>query len=703
MTATAERPATTIFRRPKSKTGLWGWITTVDHKKIGIMYGYAAFFFFIIGGTEALLLRIQLAQANSEFLTAGAYNALFTMHGTTMIFLFVMPVSAAFMNYMLPLLIGARDVAFPRLNALSWWIFFFGGIFLYSTFFFGTSLPPVDPAGISGNLAAGGGPGTFNFLADAPGGGWFGYQPNAGPLYSPGTALDFWALGLQILGLASLVSSINFIVTVFNMRAKGMRLLRMPVFAWMSTVVAFLLLFSLPIIAVALFMVMFDRQFGTVFFAASSGGDPILWQHLFWLFGHPEVYILVLPAMGIVSEVLPVFSRKPLFGYSAVVFAGAAIAFLGFGVWAHHMFASGITPVAQAAFGLATMTIAIPTGIKIFNWMGTMWGGRLRLTTPMLFAMGFVGMFTIGGLSGVTHSIVPSDWQQTDTYYIVAHFHYVLFGGAVFGIFAGLYYWFPKLTGRVMSERLGKTQFWLQFIGFNLTFAPMHWLGLQGMVRRTWKYAPEAGLETWNVAVSIGAFIIAAAILVFIYNWYHSRRHGEPSGLDPWDARTIEWTIPNPTPEWNFGVSPVVSRLDDFWHQKYDEDEEGRPVRRPDAEEVLQRHEDEGLNPPAPIHLPAPSYFPFFLALGIPLAFYGIIYHTSVFGKALILIGAVIMLSAVIGWAIEPLEEPEDHPSPADETSSDDVEEVVSPAGAGALGVADATPDTGEGGEVADE
>lgn len=682
MTATAERPTTTIFRRPKSKTGLWGWITTVDHKKIGIMYGYAAFFFFIIGGVEALLLRIQLAQANSEFLTAGAYNALFTMHGTTMIFLFVMPVSAAFMNYMLPLLIGARDVAFPRLNALSWWIFFFGGIFLYSTFFFGTSMAPVNANGIAGNIAAGGGPGTFNFLADAPGAGWFGYQPNAGPLYSPGTALDFWALGLQILGLASLVSSVNFIVTVFNMRAKGMRLLRMPVFAWMSTVVAFLLLFSLPIIAVALFMVTFDRQFGTVFFAPSGGGDPILWQHLFWLFGHPEVYILVLPAMGIVSEVLPVFSRKPLFGYSAVVFAGAAIAFLGFGVWAHHMFASGITPVAQAAFGLATMTIAIPTGIKIFNWMGTMWGGRLRLTTPMLFAMGFVGMFTIGGLSGVTHSIVPSDWQQTDTYYIVAHFHYVLFGGAVFGIFAGLYYWFPKLTGRVMSERLGKTQFWLQFIGFNLTFAPMHWLGLQGMVRRTWKYAPEAGLQTWNVAVSIGAFIIAAAVLVFIYNWYHSRRHGEPSGLDPWDARTIEWTIPNPTPEWNFGVAPVVTRLDDFWHRKYDQDEEGRAVRRQDADELLERFEYEGLNPPAPIHLPAPSYFPFFMAVGIPLVFYGIIYHTTIWGKVLILIGAVISLSAVIGWAIEPLEE--EASSSSDEASSTDVEEV---------GVAGATPD----------
>ncbi|MFQ5522791.1 MAG: cytochrome c oxidase subunit I [Acidimicrobiia bacterium] len=676
MTVVAE-PTTTIYRRPKAPKGIWAWITTVDHKRIGIMYGYAAMFFFLLGGIEALLLRIQLAQANNEFLTAGAYNALFTMHGTTMVFLFVMPVSAAFVNYLLPLMIGARDVAFPRLNALSWWIFFFGGIFLYSTFFFGTSLPPEGIGGVTGNLAAGGGPGSFNFLADSPDGGWFGYQPNAGPLYSPGTAMDYWALGVQILGLASLISAVNFIVTIFNMRAKGMRLLRMPVFVWMSMVVSFLLLFSLPIIAVALFMVTFDRQFGSVFFAPVAGGDPILWQHLFWFFGHPEVYILILPAMGIVSEVLPTFSRKPLFGYSAVVFAGAAIGFLGFGVWAHHMFSSGITPVAQAAFGLATMTIAIPTGIKIFNWLGTIWGGRLKLTTPMLFALGFIGMFTIGGLSGVTHAVVPSDWQQTDTYYIVAHFHYVLFGGAVFGIFAGLYYWFPKLTGKLMNPKLGKTHFWLWFLGFNLTFAPMHWLGLQGMVRRTWKYAPEAGLEPWNLAVTIGAFIITLGMLVFMYNWWHSRRHGEPSGLDPWDARTIEWTIPNPAPEYNFAVPPVVTRLDHFWHMKYTQNEEGRAVRKPDADDLVGRLEEEGLNPPAPIHLPSPSFFPFTTALGIPLVFYGIIYHTTSWGKALIVLGAVVTLASLVGWGMEPLEEAHEPPSTTEhqvtaEVGSDD-------------------------------
>ncbi len=670
MTDTVQRPASTIFRKPRSEYGLWSWITTVDHKRIGIMYGYAAFFFFILGGLEALLLRIHLAQANSEFLTAGAYNALFTMHGTTMIFLFVMPVSAAFFNYLLPLQLGARDVAFPRLNALSWWIFFFGGIFLYSSFVFGTTFAPVNTAGVAGNLPVGGGPGGFDFLANSANGGWFGYQPNAGPFYSTGTVMDYWALGLQILGLASLISSVNFLVTVFNMRARGMRLLRMPVFTWMTTVVAFLLLFSLPIIAVALFMVTFDRQFGTLFFEASQGGDPVLWQHLFWLFGHPEVYILILPAMGIVSEVLPVFSRKPLFGYSAIVFAGAAIGFLGFGVWAHHMFSSGITPVAQAAFGLSTMTIAVPTGIKIFNWLGTMWLGKLRLNTPMLFSIGFVAMFVIGGLSGVTHAIVPADWQQTDTYYIVAHFHYVLFGGAIFGIFAGLYYWFPKITGRLMNDRLGKVHFWLMLIGFNLTFGPMHWLGLQGMVRRTWKYAPEMGLEPWNMAATVGAFVIAVSILVFMFNWWQSRRRGEASGLDPWDARTVEWTIPNPTPEYNFAVSPVIESLDDFWRQKYDEDAEGRPVRRPEADKLIADLEHVGNNPPEAIHLPNPSYFPALMACGIPLIAWGIIYHEAMWGLALMVVGALTTISALIGWAIEPLEDEHPAPDQDEETSA---------------------------------
>ena len=644
MTTTASR--STIFRRPKTTTGFWSWITTVDHKKIGIMYGYTAFFFLLVGGLEALLLRIQLAGPEGQFLSQAEYNAMFTMHGTTMVFLVIMPMSAAFMNFLLPLMIGARDVAFPRLNALSYWVFLFGGIFLYSTFLFGTTGAPAG-----GFLAD-----EVSRLGSAPNAGWFGYAPNTESQYSVGTVLDYWSIGLQIIGLASLLSSVNLITTIFNLRAKGMRLLRMPVFAWMSLVVNFLLAFSLPIIAVALWMITFDRQFGSQFFQAANGGDPILWQHLFWLFGHPEVYILILPAMGIVSEVLPTFSRKPLFGYAAVVFAGAAIGFLGFGVWAHHMFSSGIGTVAQAAFGLSTMTIAIPTGIKIFNWLGTMWMGRLRFTTPMLFAIGFVAMFTIGGLSGVTHSVVPADWQQTDTYYVVAHFHYVLFGGAIFGIFAGLYYWFPKLTGQMYSEKLGKLHFWLMFIGFNLTFAPMHWLGLQGMVRRTWQYAADTNLGPWNMVVTIGAFVIATSILVFMWNWVVSRRRGVQAGIDPWDARTLEWTIPSPPPQYNFAEIPTVTSLDDFWHRKYTEDDEERPVRREGADALVAELEHTGRHPDRPIHLPAPSYFPIAVGLSLPLVGYGIVYHGEVWGLALLVVGLLATVTSFIGWAQEPSE-----------------------------------------------
>ena len=632
-----------IFRRPSSETGIWSWITTVDHKRIGIKYGYAAFFFLLFGGLEALILRIQLSQPDNNFLTAAEYNAMFTMHGTTMIFLAIMPISAAFFNYLLPLQIGARDVAFPRLNALSFWIFIFGGAFLYSTFIFGTAGAPEG-----GYLAE-----EVGWLGSAPNGGWFGYQPNAGMKYSPGTAMDNWAFGLQILGIASLISAFNFITTIINMRTEGMRFMRMPVFTWMTFAVSFLLAFSLPIIAIALFYVTFDRKFGTTFFLTEGGGDPILWQHLFWLFGHPEVYILILPAFGIVSEVLPTFARKPLFGYAAIVFAGFGIAFIGFGVWAHHMFASAISPVAQAGFGLSTMVIAVPTGVKIFNWLGTIWGGKLKLNTPMLFSLGFIGMFVIGGLSGVTHSIVPADTQQTDTYYVVAHFHYVLFGGALFGIFSGLYYWFPKVWGKMYNESLGKVHFWLMMIGFNLTFGPMHWLGLQGQVRRTWVYAEETNLQFWNIVVTIGAFIIALSIIVFMINWIFSKRNGEKAPFDPWDARTLEWTIPSPTPVWNFSTAPIVKSLDDFWHTKYSEDEEGRAVRRQETDQILLELEEDGLNPSEHIALPNPSYFPIVLASGLPFLGYAVIYKSI----PLALIGTVLMLIGGFGWGTEPLEE----------------------------------------------
>ena len=543
----AERPGG-LLRRPHATTGFWSWFTTVDHKKIGILYGITAFGFFLIGGSEALLIRVQLARPDQTFLEPAVYNELFTMHGITMVFLVVMPLSAAFFNYLLPLMIGARDVVFPRLNAFSYWAFLFAGLFIYSSW----------------------------FLGGAPNGGWFGYAPNS--VTDPSIGMTFYAIGLLIAGIASTVSAVNLAVTVLNMRAPGMTLFRMPVFVWMGLVVQLLLAFSLPVITIGLVELLFDRLFGTHFFDVAAGGSPVLWQHLFWLFGHPEVYILVLPAMGIVSEILPVFARKPLFGYQFVVFSGIAIGFIGFGVWAHHMFAVGLGPVANTAFAVSTMIIAIPTGVKIFNWLGTLWNGDLRFATPMLFSIGFIAMFVIGGLSGVTHAVVPSDYQQTDTYYIVAHFHYVLFGGAIFGLFAGIYFWWPKVFGRMLSETWGRVNFWLMLIGFNMTFGPMHILGLQGMPRRIQSYPASLGLSFWNMVSSIGAFVIAISVLVFLINAVTSFRKPKQMEADPWDARTLEWSTSSPPPEYNFEEIPVVHSLDDLWHRKYAETEGGRVV-----------------------------------------------------------------------------------------------------------------------------
>jgi cytochrome c oxidase subunit I len=634
--------APSIWRRPAATTGLRSWLTTIDHKKIGKMYGYTAFFFFIVGGVEALLIRLQLARPNGTVLSADAYNQIFTMHGVTMIFLVVMPMAAAFANYFLPLQIGARDVAFPRLNAFSYWVFLFGALFLYSSF----------------------------FLGGGPDGGWFAYQPNTSLTFSPGHGMDFYALGLQITGIASLTGAINLIVTVINMRAPGMSLMRMPVFTWMALVTQFLLLFAIPVISVALFMMTFDRLYGAHFFDPAAGGDPILWQHMFWLFGHPEVYILILPAMGIVSEILPTFARKPLFGYPFVVFSGVAIGFMGWGVWAHHMFTSGVGPVGTSAFAVSTMLIAVPTGVKIFNWLGTIWGGSIRLKVPMLFALGFVTQFIVGGLSGVTHAIVPADTQQTDTYYIVAHFHYVLFGGAIFGLFGGLYYWWPKLYGYLLDERLGKLHFWLMVIGFNLAFGPMHVLGLQGMARRYYRYDEGLGFDFWNLMATIGAFTIAVSILVFMVNVVRSRNHGQKATADPWDGRTIEWTIPVPVPEYNFAEVPEIHALDDFWHRKYTEDNSGRLIKRKDAPDVDAPPDVD----PSTIHLPSPSYFPIIAAAGLPIIAYGAIYAWIA-----AVVGALVVIGALYGWALEPPTEPshDGHGLHGHDDHGPEVDEVV--------------------------
>ncbi len=634
-----------VYTRPRGGNGWRDWITTVDHKKIGILYGVAALFFFVVGGIEALLIRLQLATPNGTVLGADMYNQVFTMHGVTMIFLAAMPLSAAFANYLIPLQIGARDVAFPRLNALSFWIFLAGGIVL--------------------NLSW--------ILGGAPDGGWFGYAPNTGIVFSPSPGMDFYALGLQITGVASLMSSINLTVTILNMRAPGMTLFRMPVFTWMMLVTQLLLVFAMPVIAVALFLLAFSRLFGARFFDPSVGGDALLWQHLFWIFGHPEVYILILPSFGIISEVIPTFSRKPIFGYPFMVFSGIAIGFMGWGVWAHHMFVSGIGPVSVAAFSLSTMFIAVPTGVKILNWMATMWGGRIKFSAPMLFAVGVVSMFTIGGLSGVTHAISPADTQQTDTYYIVAHFHYVIFGGIIFGLFAGLYFWWPKVFGHMLSDLIGKVNFWVMLVGFNLTFGPMHVLGLQGMARRIDSYSPGFGFELWNMVSTVGAFLIALSIAIFVVNVVLSAmkaRGQAPCGPDPWDARSLEWLTPNPTPVHNFDEVPVVESLDEFWHRKYGTDEDGRVVRVASAEEVCEDGSAVG------VHLPSPSFWPIVFASGLPFIALGLIFNLW-----LTVPGGLLVVMAIYAWIFEPVDDPDaahgDHDDHGgDEAAADTIEEA---------------------------
>ena len=639
VTTVAERPLGALTR-PQGDTGWKSWLFTVDHKKIGIMYGVGALFFFVVGGIEALLIRIQLARPDSTFLSEDLYNQVFTMHGVTMIFLAAMPLAAAFANYLLPLQIGARDVAFPRLNAFSFWCWLFGGIFLNTSW----------------------------FLGGAPDGGWFAYAPNTSATFAPGNGMDFYALGLQILGIASLVSAINLIVTVLNMRAPGMTLLKMPVFTWMMLVVQFLLLFAIPVITIGLFLLTFDRQFDANFFNVEAGGSPLLWQHLFWIFGHPEVYILVLPAFGIISEVLPTFSRKPIFGYPFMVGSGIAIGFMGWGVWAHHMFVSGLGQISVAAFSLSTMFIAVPTGVKILNWLATMWGGRLRFTTAMLYAVSVMAMFTIGGLSGVTHAVAPSDTQQTDTYYIIAHFHYVIFGGIILGLFSGFYFWWPKVFGYKLSEKQGKAGFWVMLLGFNLTFGPMHILGLQGMARRHQSYAANDGFGFWNFLVSIGAFVLALSVLMFVVNIITSYRAYKANpvdvGPDPWDARSLEWSIASPTPVHNFDVEPTVEYQDDWWHRKWGKNDEGKIVRKAYPEDIAQD------GSATDVHLPSPSYMPLVLSASLPLIAYAIIYTFW-----LLIPAGILFLIGFLGWALEPADDPEaahDHHDDHDDHGDDD-------------------------------
>jgi cytochrome c oxidase subunit I len=541
---------TMVRRRSFSETYLGQWLTTTDHKQIGIMYIVTAFFFFLVGGMEALLIRAQLARPDGQVLSPQTYNEVFTMHGTTMIFLFVMPVLVGFGNYIVPLMIGARDMAFPRLNAFGFWVLLFGGIFLQASFIVG----------------------------QPPDGGWFMYAPlneaNCGlhaVQCTPGMNADFWALGTLMLGVSSIGGGLNFIVTILKLRAPGMSINRMPLFSWMTLVTSFLLIFELPSLTAASVLLILDRHIGTHFYQYSFGGDPLLWQHLFWSFGHPEVYILILPAFGIISEVLPVFARKPIFGYTFIAWSGVAIGFLSFTVWAHHMFAVGLPPIAQAFFATSTTLIAIPTAVKIFNWLATIFLGKISLKAPMIFALGFIGMFLIGGLNGAALAVVPFDYQVTDSYFVVSHIHYVLFGGSVFGIFAGAFYWFPKITGKFLNERWAQVQFWLFLIGMNLAFFPMHLMGLLGMPRRVYTFPADMGWNELNLMSTVGAFMIGLGVMVFLFNVIASLKNGQPAGADPWDAFTLEWDTSSPPKKYNFLKLPIVRSRRPFYDKKYPE------------------------------------------------------------------------------------------------------------------------------------
>ncbi len=602
------------------KPGLASWISTVDHKRIGLRYFYTGMAFFAAGGIESLLIRAQLAQAELELLDPETYNQLFSMHGITMMFLFAMPVLSGFGNYFVPLMIGARDMAFPRLNAFGYWVLLAGGLFMYSAFLVGS----------------------------APNDGWFNYLPLADRDFTPGINIDFYALGLIFLGISTTGGAINFIVTIFKLRAPGMTLNRIPIFVWGELAMAFQIVFALPMLTLACVMLVLQRKFGFHFFDIAAGGDPLLWQHLFWIFGHPEVYIVVLPAFGIVSAIIPTFVRRPMVGYTYIVLAELATALIGFGVWVHHMFATGLPQMTMAFISAASFMVAIPSGVQVFAWLATLVAGRPVLKTPMLFVLGFIATFVIGGVTGVMFSAIPFDQATTDSYFVVAHLHYVLVGGTVFPLLAAIYYWGPKMLGRMLDDRLGKLSFWLVFIGFNLSMFPLHISGLLGQPRRTYTYQPGLGWDVHNLISTIGAFVLGLGILAIIVNWFWSRSRGEIASDDPWRGETLEWATSSPPAHYNFLTVPIVRSREPLWDQP----------------EIAPRHPqeaagyalDEGhvtlstslldAEPQAVVHMPHASPWPFALTVALLIVFFGLLIDAY----AVAGVGAVAACGSLMGW-----------------------------------------------------
>jgi cytochrome c oxidase subunit I+III len=602
-------------------TGLSAWAGTVDHKRIGLRYLYTGFVFFVLAGLEATLMRVQLAASGLDVLSPQTYNELFSMHGVTMMFLVATPILSGFGNYFVPLMIGARDMAFPRLNAFGYWVFLAAGVFLNSAFLVG----------------------------QAPDDGWFNYLPLASEQFTPTLAIDFYALGLIFIGISTTAGAINFIVTILKLRAPGMTLNRIPIFVWGELAFALTVVFALPVLTVANVFLELERKFGFHFYDADGGGDPVLWQHLFWFFGHPEVYLIVLPALGLVSSIIPTFSRRPMIGYTYIVLAELFIFVISFGVWVHHMFAVGLPTIALGIISAASFMVVIPSGTQIFAWLATMVSGRLVLSTAMHFVLGFLVLFVIGGLSGAMFSAVPFDQATTDSYFVVAHFHYVLAGGAMFPMFAGLYYWGPKMLGHLLDERLGKISFWLMFLGFNLTFFPMHIAGLLGQPRRTYTYASGLGWDLHNLLSTIGVFVLGAGILVTFWNWFRSRAHGESVGDDPWSGDTLEWTTTSPPPEYNFATIPTVRSREPAWDQPelqggaQPPEDGGRPLT--DGHTTLATTLADA-EPQAIVHMPHASPWPLFLTLALMLAFYGVLLSSWLVAA----VGAVASAGTLMGW-----------------------------------------------------